>query len=193
MSFHLPHLPPLPIPRSPLPLLPMKHVKCKSLAFYGLTIVLVLVLFKAVTVYGETNLKAPPEISDRYHLIFTGNLPNCEKLDDMILNIQQSGIYINGSLLSAKTNANLTASHQNPSLTGILTNQQLSLSGKVPHSLLCRIPKAKKGSYTHPQNLVTIQLQMFDRNNLAGQITVEDIPKMIKFTATQQTKDKGHK
>jgi len=171
----------------------MKHVKCKTLAFYGLTIVPVLVFFKAVTAYGESNLKAPPEISDRYHLIFTGNLPNCEKLDDMILNIQQSGIYINGSLLSAKTNANLTASHQKPSLTGILTNQQLSLSGKVPHSLLCRIPTAKKGSYTYLQDLVTIQLQTLDINNHVGQIIVKDIPKIIKFTATQQTKDKGHK
>jgi hypothetical protein len=110
-----------------------------------------------------------------------------------MLNIQQSGIYLNGSLLSALNNTDLTASHQKPSLTGILTNQQLSLQRKVPHSLLCRIPEAEKGGYTHPQNLVTIQLQMLNKNNLAGQITVEDIPKMIKFTATPQTKAKGHK
>ncbi|GAX41994.1 hypothetical protein NIES4075_29920 [Tolypothrix sp. NIES-4075] len=171
----------------------MKHVKWKSLALYGLTIVAVMVLFKAVTTYGESNLKAASQISDRYRLMFADNLPNCEKLDDMILNIQQSGIYLNGSLLSALNNTDLTSSHQKPSLTGILRNQQLSLSGKVPHSLLCRIPEAEKGSYTHPQNLVTIQLQMLDKNNLAGQITVKDIPKIIKFTATPQTKDKGHK
>jgi len=52
---------------------------------------------------------------------------------------------------------------------------------------------ASSSFYTHPQNLVTIQLQMLDTNNLAGQITVEDIPKTIKFTPTQQTKAKGHK
>jgi hypothetical protein len=34
---------------------------------------------------------------------------------------------------------------------------------------------------------------MLNKNNLAGQITVKDIPKIIKFTATPQTKDKGHK
>lgn len=110
-----------------------------------------------------------------------------------MLNIQQSGIYLNGSLSSALNNTDLTFSQQKPSLTGILTNQQLTLSGKVPHSLLCRIPEAKKGSYTHSQNLVTIQLQMLNKNNFAGQIIVEDIPKTIKFTATPQTKAKGHK
>jgi hypothetical protein len=52
----------------------MKHVKWKSLAFYGLTIVAVLVLFKAVSIYGESNLKAGLEISDRYRLIFADNL-----------------------------------------------------------------------------------------------------------------------
>ena len=155
-------------PSSPLPLPIPQHVKWKSLAFYGLTIVAVLVLFKAVTIYGESNLKAAFEISDRYRLIFADNLSNCEKLDDLMLNIQQSGIYLNGSLLSALNNTDLTASHQKPSLTGILTNQQLSFSGKAPHSLLCRIPEAEKGGYTHPQNLVTIQLQMLDKNNLAG-------------------------
>jgi hypothetical protein len=52
-----------PLPHSPTPplSLPMKHVKCKTLAFYALTIVPVLVLFKAVTAYGESNLKAPPK------------------------------------------------------------------------------------------------------------------------------------
>jgi hypothetical protein len=44
-------------------------------------------LFKAVTTYGESNLKAPAEISDRYRLMFADNLPNCEKLDDLMLNI----------------------------------------------------------------------------------------------------------
>jgi hypothetical protein len=34
---------------------------------------------------------------------------------------------------------------------------------------------------------------MLDTNNLGGQITVKDIPKAVKFTATQQTKAKGHK
>ena len=52
----------------------MKHVKWKSLVFNGLTIVAVMVLFKAVTTYGESNLKAAFEISDRYRLIFTDNL-----------------------------------------------------------------------------------------------------------------------
>jgi len=35
--------------------------------------------------------------------------------------------------------------------------------------------------------------RLLDTNNFAGQIIVEDIPKTIKFTATPQTKAKGHK
>ncbi|MGI8502662.1 MAG: hypothetical protein ACR2LR_16230 [Hassallia sp.] len=36
----------------------MKHVKWKSLALYALTIVAVMVLLKAISIYGESNLKA---------------------------------------------------------------------------------------------------------------------------------------
>ncbi len=170
----------------------MKHLKWKSLAFYGLTIGSVLVLFKAVTAYGESNLKAPQQIGDRYRLVFSDNLPNCEKLDDLMLNIQQSGIYLNGSLFSAKTKAETsTGTHEKPSLTGILSHQQLSLSGKVPKSILCNIASANKGGYTHPQdnllNLVTIQIQMLDKDSLAGQLTVGSIPKTLKFTTLPQT------
>ncbi|MBC6435921.1 hypothetical protein FM036_43120, partial [Nostoc sp. HG1] len=52
-------------------------------------------------VYGENNLKAPPPINGLYRLTLSENLPNCEKSDTLTLKIQQSGIYLNASVLSA--------------------------------------------------------------------------------------------
>lgn len=75
----------------------------------------VVVLFKVVTAYGETNLKAPPAIGGPYR-ISTQNLPGCLKANRLVLNIKQSSIYLFGSLLpneryrwnSRRTNINAT-------------------------------------------------------------------------------------
>ena len=84
----------------------MSHFNLKSLAFYGIAISSVVVLFKVVTAYGETNLKAPPPIGGPYR-ISAQNLPGCLKADTLVLNIKQSGIYLFGSLLPAKTTAQI--------------------------------------------------------------------------------------
>lgn len=78
----------------------MPKLKFKTLAFYTTVISSVLLLFKIVTAYGENNLKAPIAISRRYRLTNLENLPNCQKPDTLMLNIQQSGMFLNGSLLS---------------------------------------------------------------------------------------------
>lgn len=54
----------------------MSHFNLKSLAFYGVAIGSVLVLFKTVTAYGESNLKAPDKIGGIYRLE-AQNLPEC--------------------------------------------------------------------------------------------------------------------
>jgi hypothetical protein len=68
-------------------------------------------------------------------------LPNWEKSDNLTLNIQQSGIYLNISVLSANANAHTNEKH---SLAGIFRNQQLNLCGKVGRSILCNILRPKK-------------------------------------------------
>ncbi|MCC5631116.1 hypothetical protein LC613_25260 [Nostoc sphaeroides CHAB 2801] len=127
----------------------MNHFNLKSLIFYGVAISSVLVLFKTVTVYGENNLKAPPAINGRYRLTLSENLPNWEKSDTLKLNIQQSGIYLNASVLRANPNADTDEKH---SLAGIFRNQQLNLSGKVGKSILCNIP--------HPQFVIFLTPKM---------------------------------
>ncbi|MEH2198812.1 hypothetical protein [Nostoc sp.] len=165
----------------------MNHFNFKSLAFYGVAIVSVLLLFKTVSVYGENNLKAPPAINGRYRLTLSENLPNCEKSDTLTLNIEQSGIYLNASVLPANAKADTDEKH---SLAGIFRNQQLNLSGKVGKSILCNIPH----SQNDPLNSVTIQMQFVDKGNLTGQLTINDIPQTRKFTAVpQKAEEKSQK
>ncbi|MHC5599748.1 MAG: hypothetical protein ACYTXC_28090 [Nostoc sp.] len=157
----------------------MNHFNFKSLAFYGVAIISVLVLFKTVSAYGEKNLKAPPIVNGRYRLTLAENLPNCEKSDTLTLNIEQSGIYLNASVLPANANADTDEKH---SLAGILKNQQLNLSGKVGRSILCNIPQPQND----PLNSVTIQMQLVDKGSMTGELTVNGIPKTLKFTAVPQ-------
>lgn len=74
----------------------MNHFKPKSLLFYGTAIGSVLLIFKAVTVYGETRLSAAPPIAGTYRLTPSKNSPCLGK--NPRLTIEQSGIYLLGTL-----------------------------------------------------------------------------------------------
>jgi len=101
----------------------------KWLTFYGATIAFVVALFSIATNYGETHLKAQPKISGRYKMIAT-NLPGCLKAKTLVLAIEQSGIYLNGSLLeSTHSTREQTAARKRPSLTGLFRQPNLELSG----------------------------------------------------------------
>jgi len=103
----------------------------KWLTFYGVTIAFVVALFSVATNYGETNLKAQPKITGRYKVI-AENLPGCLKAKTLILSIEQSGIYLNGSLLeSDHSTQEQTAAKKKPSLMGLFQQQNLELSGNI--------------------------------------------------------------
>lgn len=149
----------------------MKHFNLKSLGFYGVAIGAVVILFNVVSAYGESKLKAPPAIGGSYRLN-AQNLPGCLKADNLILSIQQSGIYLFASLLPADTNAKLTAiAEEKPSLTGQLSNQNLSLSGTVP-----ALPKCGEA--------IKIQGRIEDKT-LTGQMALGSNPDAA-FTAQRQ-------
>lgn len=159
-------------------------MKFKSLIFYGVAITFVLTLFKVVTAYGEGSLKAPTSINGRYRL-YTQN-PNCLKSNAPILAIQQSGIYLNGSLLPASIDAQqLTTAEQKPSLTGVMSNNQISLAGRVPSLVLCNNTVAAQTSDRLQNNFVKIQSQV-QGETLAGKMSVSGIPELIGFTAEKE-------
>lgn len=157
----------------------MNHFNVKSLSFYGIAISSVLLLFKTVTAYGEKNLQAPPVVNGNYQLKLAENLPNCKNLDHLVLNIQQSGIYLNASLFPENANTDLK---KQPTLTGILKNQQLNLSGKVAPEILCYQPN----SQAYPSQSVIMQMQLADRGKITGQLTLNNTSQTLKFIALQQ-------
>lgn len=161
----------------------MGHFNFKSLAFYGVAIGAVLLLFEVVTAYGEANLRAPAPIDGRYRLSYSQK-PKCLKSDALVLTIQQSGIYLNGSLLPAQKNAQKPTSAEKTSMTGQLINQQLSLSGTVPRSTFCidAVSQANDNSSTS----VRIQSRV-EGKNLEGKITLNGIPEAIGFTAQRES------
>jgi hypothetical protein len=157
----------------------MNHLNFKSLTFYGIAIGSVLLLFKTVTAYGESNLKAPPVVNGSYQLKLAANLPNCNNLYPLVLNIQQSGIYLSAALFAENANAEIK---KQLSLTGILKNQQISLSGRVTPEVLCDQPN----SQSHPRQLVMMQMQLVDQGKLAGQFTLNSTSQSLRFIAIQQ-------
>jgi hypothetical protein len=155
----------------------MSHFNLKSLAFYGIAISSVVVLFKVVTAYGETNLKAPLLMDGSYRLS-AKDLPGCLKSDGLVLNIKQSGTYLFGTLLPANANAKtVTSAAQKPSLSGRLKNQQLNLAGSLPHLKSCNSSQAS--------SRVKIQ-GTIEKNILTGQISLRSIPSVAEFTATKE-------
>jgi hypothetical protein len=169
----------------------MTHFNLKSLTFYGGAITAVVVLFEVVTAYGESNLKAPINIDGRYRLSYTQQ-PDCLNSNASILTIQQSGIYLNGSLLPAQNNApQPTSAEKKTTLTGQMRNQQLSLVGTVPTSTLCNnISQAEGSNRTKDNSPSSVKIQSRvqpEEKTLEGQIIMSGIPKVIRFTAQRET------
>ncbi|HEY9874312.1 MAG TPA: hypothetical protein V6D12_12795 [Candidatus Obscuribacterales bacterium] len=148
----------------------MSHFSPKTLSFYAVAIGSVVILFNAVSSYGEANVKAPTAIGGNYR-ISNQNLPECLKSDSLLLTIQQSGIYLSGSLLAVdKTAEPKTTAEEKPSLNGNFHNQQVSLSGSIPHFPACNNPG------------VNIEGTV-NGKNLQGKITLSSIPTPVEFTA----------
>jgi hypothetical protein len=162
----------------------MSHFNVKTLSFYGLAIIAVVVLFNVVSAYGNANLKAPAPIGGQYR-INAQNLPGCLKSEDLVLDIKQSGIYLVGSLLPAKTDVRTaTIANEKPSLHGRLSNQQLSLDGGLPWITGCN-------NSAEPANVskgpLSVKIQGSVNNKaLSGQMALSSIPTTAEFTAQRQ-------
>lgn len=156
------------------------HFNLKSLAFYSVAIASVLLLFNVVTAYGERNLKAPTSINGRYRLSFAEKVPSCSKSDPLLLTIEQSGVYVNASLLPPQTNAQMTTfAEEKHTLTGLLKEQQLSLSGSVPQTVAC--DQSEASGFT----AVAIKGRV-DGVAIAGQLTLHSASETVEFTAQRE-------
>ncbi len=107
----------------------MSHFNLKTLSFYGVAISSVLVLFKVVSAYGETNLKASPEIGGIYKIVETQNLPACLAEKQLSLTIEQSGIYLFGNLAEQSIKTEDKSKSTVP-LSGDFKDQDIIMSGQ---------------------------------------------------------------
>ncbi|MCC3408522.1 MAG: hypothetical protein JGK17_23645 [Microcoleus sp. PH2017_10_PVI_O_A] len=168
-----------PIPNYQFPKI-MNHLSLKSLAFYGIAIGSVSLLFKVVTAYGETNLKAAPPIAGSYRFD-AKSLPECLKSDTLVLTIEQSGVYLSGNLRSGNSEADrANTAEEKPSLVGKWENQGLSLSGAVPNLTGCSNSRAiGQNSYVKLRGIV-------EKDTLKGKISLTDRAAATNFTAQRE-------
>ncbi len=165
----------------------MNHLSLKSLAFYGIAIGSVSLLFKVVSAYGEANLKAPPAIAGSYRFD-AKSLPECLKSDTLTLTIEQSGVYLSGNLRSGNSNPEPEkTAEEKPSLSGKWENQGLSLSGLVPNLTGCT------GKTTTAQNSLVKLRGIVEGETLKGKISLTENAGATDFTAQREAAVKQQK
>ncbi len=155
----------------------MNHLSLKSLAFYGISVAFVAVLFKVVSAYGEANLKAAPAIAGSYR--FDGkSLPECLKSNSLVLTIEQSGVYLSGNLRSGTFDGDRQkTAEEKPALLGKWENQGLSLSGAVPNLAGC-----SESTATGENSSVKLR-GIVEKERLTGKISLKDGAAATDFIA----------
>jgi hypothetical protein len=180
-----------------------KRLQSRLLMFYGGTLVLVLVLFRFATAYGEQHLNAPPNLNGRY--LSNESMPGCPASSRIVLLIQQSGIYLNGSLgLEEEKAASLQAAEplemvaeEKPSLKGRWEQEHIRMSGITSALTPCQ-PGSAGSTPAQASSEVSIQGKITPpdaKGTLTGQITVNGNAQPWQFTAQRQAaqpKSKDH-
>lgn len=161
----------------------MSHFNLKTLTLYAVAIGSVALLFKAVSAYGETNLKAPPPIAGRYRTD-TKQLPGCKKSEALVLTILQSGVYLNGSLQPANRKADSGVKvEEKPALSGRWDRGNLTLAGSVATPALC--PEAASTAGAASREPVLVRGKM-EGETLKGQITLGSGGETFEFSAQRE-------
>lgn len=153
----------------------------KLLGFYVIATGAVLTLFSVATTYGEAHLLASSRVDGRYPLS-TKALPGCLAGKRLTLTLQQSGVYLSGSLLPDDADdLTLRIAQDHPFLTGTWHNHHLDLSGTLPYLDTC-------------QGKVHIQGDV-KADQLSGTISLDAVPQAVSVTAPRQvppTASTGH-
>ncbi|NJO95371.1 MAG: hypothetical protein HC775_04445 [Hyellaceae cyanobacterium CSU_1_1] len=144
----------------------MSHFNVKTLSFYGVAIGSVLLLFKVVSAYGETKLKAPQNIDGSYQFVQTENLPDCLQGQQLKLNVEQSGVYLFGNLEVASPGVDDDRAVQPKSSQG--KGVEIPFNGSFENN---QIIMSGKGNVANCDSQVQLTVQGQHKNgNLVGQI-----------------------
>lgn len=158
------------------------HFSPRSLAFYGIAIVSVVVLFSIATAFGESKLKAPRNIDGQY-AISDAALPGCLSGKKSALIVQQSGIYITGALIPADADERvIRTAKERPLLHGDWNNRELTLRGSLAYLTNC-------------QEQISI-VGTIEQDTLSGQLQLGANTAAVPFTAqraaVQKKTEGGH-
>lgn len=170
------------------------HLSPKSLLFYGTMIGSVVILFRAVSWYGEKNLMAPPNVAGQY--ISEQSLPGCPESTQLALTIQQSGVYLHGALRlveSSEESASQSSSvKEYLTLRGVLEQQNISLTGSALLPETCQIPSdaipTSDSNSTVNQIPITIQgtVSEVETSEFRGSMTLGSL-NLSDFTAVRES------
>jgi hypothetical protein len=162
------------------------HLNVKTLSFYGIMIGSVVMLFKIVSAYGESNLKAPQNFSGTYN-ITSENLPECLKSKNLNLTIEQSGIYVFGNVSPSTDEKNLNKNeHIKINLEGRMQGDKISLLGESKNFNVC----PPLGSNNRSE-ILTMNISPQNKNIVVGNIIWNSGSQPTNFTAElQNTEDK---
>ncbi len=72
-------------------------IKYRYVLFYCFSIAFVIILFNIVTDYGQNHLRAAQSVGGTY-IVVSDRVPGCFQGSPLILNLEQSGIYLAGNL-----------------------------------------------------------------------------------------------
>jgi hypothetical protein len=166
----------------------MNVFSAKSIGLYSLAIGSSIGFFQIVTSYGEANIKAPISVTGNY-LITAQNLPNCLQQKQLVLKLQQSGVYLNASIVKDKQD--LTNNRDTrPTFSGRLQERQLNLSGTLPPEICPQSSQLKiagtitnTSTATERQQLLQGKLWLATRNSQR--------PAPVEFTGILQPSNRS--
>jgi hypothetical protein len=166
----------------------MNVFSAKSIGLYSLAIGSAIGFFHLVTNYGEANIKAPISVNGNY-LITAQNLPDCLQQKQLVIKLQQSGIYLNASIVTDKQE--LTNNRDTrPTFSGRLQDRKLNLSGTLPTDICSQLSQvqivgaiANTSSQSDRHQLLQGQLLLTNQN------ISQPLP--VKFTGTLQPSNRA--
>jgi hypothetical protein len=165
----------------------MNVFSAKSIGLYSLAVGSAIGFFQIVTSYGEAQIAAPIAVSGNY-LITAQNLPDCLQQKQLILKLQQSGVYLNASIV--KNTPEITSTRDTrPTFSGRLQERKLSLSGTLPPEIC---PQPSQLQITGSISKTSTQI---DRPQLLqGQLRITngnlEPASPVSFTGTLQPADR---
>lgn len=115
-----------------------EHFSPRSILFYGCAIASVVTLFSMTTSYGEKHLQAPRRIDGRYRLSMSAP-SECFAAKPVTLLLQQSGVFLTGSLVSNDAlKQTARVAQKRPLLAGEWRSDQLWLEGRTGREWNCQ-------------------------------------------------------